>query len=167
MTSYIGLVGEFEVDKEDVEAYIERYEQFLLANDITDDGKKKAIFLASLGANSYKLLRTLADNNPAGKSYNDLKKLLKNHLKPKPNVISTRYKFFKKDRHAGESVSAYIAVLRELSERCEFQANLEEQIRDRFVCGINDRRILQKLLSTEPLTMETALQHVPWQLNRP
>ena len=159
MTSYIGLVGEFEVDKEDVEAYIERYEQFLLANDITDDGKKKAIFLASLGANSYKLLRTLADNNPAGKSYNDLKKLLKNHLKPKPNVISTRYKFFKRDRHAGESVSAYIAVLRELSERCEFQANLEEQIRDRFVCGINDRRILQKLLSTEPLTMETALQH--------
>ena len=80
MTSYIGLVGEFEVDKEDVEAYIERYEQFLLANDITDDGKKKAIFLASLGANSYKFLRTLADNNPVGKSYNGLKKLLKTHL---------------------------------------------------------------------------------------
>ena len=55
MTSYIGLVGEFEVDKEDVEAYIERYEQFLLANDITDDGKKKAIFLHHWGqiATSY------------------------------------------------------------------------------------------------------------------
>ena len=58
MTSYIGLVGEFEVDKEDVEAYIERYEQFLLANDITDDGKKKAIFLASLGVTEVEFLKT-------------------------------------------------------------------------------------------------------------
>ena len=81
MTSHISFVGKFEVDTEDFEAYIERYEKFLLFNDITDDGKKKAIFLASLRKKQA---------NPENKSYTHLNKLLDDQLQPKPNVITTR-----------------------------------------------------------------------------
>ena len=158
MASYIGQVGEFDKEKEDVEAYAERFEQFIEANSVTDDKKIRAIFLSTIGAQSYKLLRTLSGNEPAKKSYEELKKLIIAHLKPRPNVISQRYRFFKRDRVSGETVSEYVAALRDLSEFCDFKTELDNYIRDRFVCGINDQKILQKLLSTKELTLEAAIQ---------
>ena len=46
-------------------------------------------------------------------------------------------------------MSAYVAELRSLAEHCKFGANLDEMIRDRLVCGINDPRI-QRRLFQEP-----------------
>ncbi|UYV83165.1 hypothetical protein LAZ67_23000045 [Cordylochernes scorpioides] len=47
------------------------------------------------------------------------KNLLTDHFCPKPNVIVQRYNFNKRNQGT-ESVSAYVAELRKLSENCEF-----------------------------------------------
>ena len=116
----IGAITEFDKNKESVVEYIERLEAILEANSITDDSKQRAVFLGSVGTATYKLIRSLANNKPKEKSYVDLKALLKAHLDPKPNIIAQRYKFYKRDRMPTENVSDYIAVLRDLSEQCDF-----------------------------------------------
>ena len=63
-----------------------------------------------------------------------------------------------KDRRAGESVATYVAELRSPSEFCNFGNTLEVMIRDRFVCGINDRAIQKRLLAEPKLTYVKAVE---------
>ena len=46
-----------------------------------------------------------------------------------------------------ETVSEYVASLRQLTEHCKYGDNLNTMLRDRLVCGINDTRIQKRLLS--------------------
>ena len=45
-----GSVGEFDSSKETWPSYMKRLEQYFIANDVTDEGKKKAVFLSNCGA---------------------------------------------------------------------------------------------------------------------
>jgi hypothetical protein len=155
----ISQIGEFDGGKEDVVSYLERFEMFLDANDIEAPGKKRSVFLSTVGAQTYKILRSLSNNKPLEKTYEELKQLLTQHLQPRPNVIAQRYKFFERYRAPNESVSEYLAELGKLSEFCEFGDKLDEYLRDRLVCGIRSEKILQKLLSIQDLTLKNATSH--------
>jgi len=157
--SIIGSLDKFEINgSEPFEVYIERVDLFCLANGITDE-KKKAVFLSSIGVDAYKLIRNLCTPaNPATKSYDDLKKLLKDHLQPEPNVILERFKFNSRNRSEGEKVADYVAELRNLSRNCKFDRNLNEMLRDRIVCGINDTNMQRKMLAKKDLTFDDAFQ---------
>ena len=52
-----------------------------------------------------------------------------------------------------------MAALRKLSEHCNFGDGLNDHLRDRIVCGINNERILQKLLSIKDLDLKTAIDN--------
>lgn len=64
---------------------------------------------------------------------------------PKPSVIVERFKFHSKVRQQGQSVTSFVADLRRLTEHCDFGTTLDDMIRDRLVCGINDDRIQRRL----------------------
>ena len=102
-------------------------------------------------------MRSLSQNAPTSKTYKELKDLLLEHLDPKPNEISQRFVFYRRDRRSGETVKDYIAELRKISEHCNFDTRLEENLRDKFVCGLNNRAVQQKLLATKGLTLQTAI----------
>lgn len=53
-----------------------------------------------------------------------------------------------------------MAELRRPAQDCNFGDALTVMLRDRLVCGINDDRIQQRLLSEDGLSFETALRHV-------
>ena len=152
-----GSITEFMHEAESFNEWIERLEQWFIANEITAAAKKRALLLSNIGARGYKLLRSLAQNEPTSKTYSELKKLMLDHLHPKPNEIAQRYVFYKRDRRAGESVQGYMAILRKLSEHSNFDNNLHESLRDRFVCGLNDERMQQRLLATKDLTLQIAI----------
>ena len=152
-----GSISEFAFDVDDVTEWIERLEQWFLANSIDDTSKQRALLLSNIGAKGYKLLRALSQNSPTGKSYAELKQLLSDHINPKPNEISQRFVFYRRDRRVGESVKDYVAELRKLSEHCNFNEKLEEHLRDKFVCGLNDGVVQQKLLATKTLTLTVAI----------
>ncbi|KAL9961177.1 hypothetical protein ACROYT_G030075 [Oculina patagonica] len=57
-------------ETEDWRHYIERVNYFFEANEITDPDNKRSIFLVSVGAKTYKLIRSLvAPEDPKDKSY--------------------------------------------------------------------------------------------------
>ena len=82
---------------------------------------------------------------------------MRDHLQSKPNEISQRYVFYKRDRKVDESIKDYVAKFRKLSEHCNFNQNLEDSLRDKLVCSLNDQKIQQKLLATRNLTLESAI----------
>ncbi|XP_021378372.1 uncharacterized protein K02A2.6-like [Mizuhopecten yessoensis] len=177
MTSTFGKIDAFDDSQgETWEHYTERLGQYFVANGIGneepgDKEKRRAILLSVCRAKVYTLMSDLsAPTKPSEKTYEDLVVLVKEHSAPKPSEIEQRYKFHNRFRKTGESVSQYIAALRNLSEHCNFGGTLETMIRDRLVCGINEDRIQRRLLSEGELTftksyeiaisMETAAKNV-------
>ena len=151
-----GKIDEYK-ETEDWGNYVERLNHYFEANDIKDKGKQRAIFLASVGAQTYKLMRNLVmPELPSDKTYDELVKRMQEHYKPKPSVIVQRFKFNTRTQQGGESISTYLAELRNLSEDCEFGVSLDEMLRDRLVCGTNNERIQKRLLAESKLSLKKA-----------
>jgi len=51
-----------------------------------------------------------------------------------------------------------VAELRRLAEHCDYEATLEDMLRDRLVCGISDGRLQQCLLAEPTLKFKKALE---------
>ena len=158
MAVTFGRIEEFDGAKEDWSQYEERLGHFFAANGVESAEKKRSIFLSVVGAATYKLLRSLvAPAKPGDKTYEELVKLLSAHFNPPPSEIVQRFKFHSRVREPGESVATFVSELRSLAEHCNFQSTLEDMLRDRIVCGINDHAIQQRLLGEEKLTFEKAM----------
>lgn len=55
-------------------------------------------------------------------------------------------------------MSAFVAELRRLTEFCSFGPSLDDMIRDRLVCGINEDQIQRHLLAEPDLTLQQAVE---------
>ena len=152
-----GSVGPFDSSQEDWRSYTERLEQYFAANDVAGAGKQRAILLSSCGASTYQLIRNLvAPDQPKGRSFYELVKLVQDHHQPPPSAIVQRFNFHSRSRRQGETVSAFVAELRKLSEYCQFGDTLSDMLRDRLVCVINDQKLQRRLLAEPTLTYDKA-----------
>ena len=153
----LGRIEEFDPAQNDLESYLERLEQYFVANDVKE-AKRTAVLLSVIGSKTYEVLKSLvAPDKPSAKSYPDLKAVLLSHFKPKPLTIYERFKFHKAVQKDTENAAQYIAKLRGLAHHCEFGQFLEDSLRDKFVCGLRSIKIQQRLLQTERLTLKKAL----------
>ncbi|XP_077482552.1 uncharacterized protein LOC144093113 [Stigmatopora argus] len=154
MARFLGNLGEYEAVKEDFESYLERFEQWMIINEV-EEGKKTNVFLSIIGAEAYGLLKHLCiPEKPSSLSYEVLSGRLASHYNPKPLVIAERFKFQKRNQRENESVSDYIVALKQLSSHCEFGLQLDEAMRDRFVCGLRVEAIQRRLLTEQDLTFK-------------
>ncbi len=97
---------------EDWATYVERVEQYCLANDIGNE-IKVAILLSVIGTRTYNLLHSLtAPVKPAEKTFKEIVDVLQMHLNPKPLIIAECFCFHKRNQQKTESVLEYIAELR-------------------------------------------------------
>ena len=55
-------------------------------------------------------------------------------------------------------MATFVAELRRLTKYCDFGITLEDMLRDRLVCGVNDDRIQRRLLSELNLTFARAFE---------
>ncbi|KAL3976952.1 Rab-interacting lysosomal protein [Sarotherodon galilaeus] len=155
----IGSLTEFAEGDGDWIEYVERLEHFFLANDISDEAKKRLVLLSACGARTYKLIRNLTMlRKPGDFSFKELVMLVQNHHCPKPSLNVQRFKFHTHSRKPGVSVAAYVTELRQLSEHCEFGGVLDDMLCDRLVCGINDDGMQRRLLGEPTLDFKKALE---------
>ena len=112
-----------------------------------------------MGSRTYGLLKSLtAPVKPATLKFDEIVQVLTDHLAPKPLVIAERFRFYKRAQGPDESISAYVAALRRLTQHCEFGTFLEDAMRDRLVCGLRASHIQKRLLSEPKLTYKRALE---------
>ena len=152
-----GKIGKFNESEESWTQYVERIEQYFLANEVEDAAKKRAILLSACRSKTYALARDLLQPaRPAEATFKKIVDTLERHFTPRPSEIVERFKFHSRNRNEGEGVAAYIAELRKLTEYCNFGETLPEMLRDRLLCGINDKTIQRRLLAERELTLKKA-----------
>ena len=159
MTTTIGKISEYVHENEEWRHYVERIDHFFAANEITDKDKQRSIFLVSVGATTYKLIRSLVSpTDPKDMTYEELAKVVQEHYQPQPSIIVQRFKFNTRTQQPGENISKFLAELRRLSEHCEFGSTLDEMLRDRLVCGTCDSKIQRRLLAEPKLKLKRTLE---------
>lgn len=136
-----GTISEFNLKIDDFSSWIERFELYVLLNEINSH-KKKLMFLTLLGNDGYVLVRDLCTPyKPIDKSYDTLKEMLSNYINPKPNVLTERYKFKERKQGSEETINQFVTALKKFSQYCEFGANLDDSLGDQVVYGIRDNNI--------------------------
>ena len=156
--STIGHIEPFNKEIENWDSYAERFDHYLLANDVKDEKKIVSVFLTIMGSKTYELLRNLvAPGKPADLKYQELVEILGKHFNPAPLLIAERFHFHTRNQNEGEGVADYAAALKKYAERCKFDSFLEQALRDRFVCGLKNRAIQKKLLTEKDLTWKLAV----------
>ncbi|CAC5401678.1 unnamed protein product [Mytilus coruscus] len=142
-----GRIDEFDDNSEDWIQYTERLNHYFIANNIESMEKKRAILLSACGKKTYKLMRNLsASQKPGEKTYDDIVKLVTDHINPKQSSIVQRCKFNSRSRQPNESVIQFVAELRQTSEHY------------RLVYGIKEDRIQRRLLAEPGLTFKKAME---------
>ena len=149
MATY-GTVGQFNPKAEKWDFYVERLQEFYVANGIDDAARKRAILNSTVGADTFKLIRDLlSPTEPKDATFDNIVDKLAKHYTPIKSPIIARSDFDSRVRLPNEPVPVFIAALRSLAKDCDY-TNLEEKLRDRLVCGINDSRIKRALLAYQP-----------------
>ena len=133
--------------------------QYFAANKIENADQQRAILLSVCGPATYRLIRNLVSpKKPTEFKIDELIDIVRKHHDPKPSAIVQRFRFNSRNRHTGESIAAYVAQLRQLAEHCEYGTTLNDMLRDRLVCGVDDLRIQRHLLAEPQLTFDKAFE---------
>ena len=91
VTRLVDALGPFDQGTTQWSSYAERMEEYLLANGVTEERKKVAILLSTIGSQMYDLLKDLyTPDKPNTKSFEEIVTKLTEHLEPKPTVIAER-----------------------------------------------------------------------------
>ena len=153
-----GRLKAFDSEKEKISTYLEQVELYFEVNGVPE-AKHAVALLTVIGTTTYAIIKSLvAPDLPRTKSLDELVTVLKSHFEPKPLVIAERFRFYKRNQNATETVLEYAAELRHLAISCEFEAFLDSALRDKFVCGLRSEHIQKGLLTEADLTMTRGVE---------
>ncbi|GAA49062.1 hypothetical protein CLF_102435, partial [Clonorchis sinensis] len=131
----------------DLEDYLERFDVWCLTKSDMDDKKLTAYFLHFVGKEAYTLIKNLVyPESPIDISYNALKKNILQHFKPIKFLAAERARFNILTRSHSQSVRDIVLQLQTQAAKCDYGAQLEDQLRDRLIAGIQLPELQQKLL---------------------
>lgn len=150
----IGRVPFFNYNEKSWNVFEVQLEQFLIANNITEEKKKKAILITSLSEGTYVLLQNLLSPVMIGSTeatFNMCVMAMKAHFKPATSGFAERFKFYCATMSPSESINDWAVRVRELATYCEFGTHLETAIRDKFVMGLEKGPAIDKIF-LEPVT---------------
>jgi len=130
-----------------------------------------ALLQGSLGTEGYRIYSSLATD--PREAYAAAVARLAAHFGQPASAIFNRAQFTHRQQRPGESITQYVAALKEMAARCEFAAvQMDERVRDQFVAWACSDRIRERLLQepanrkledlvTLALTVERAMSEAP------
>ncbi|CAN7986994.1 unnamed protein product [Ixodes hexagonus] len=134
--------------------WVDRFENFLVAYNITADVRKKALLLHYAGEEVYDLYRSLPDTSSstsvsttaqgaastATSEYNAARAEIDAHFASRINPTFAIYRFRQAQQNAGESLDAFYARLRQLSRHCNFP-DVDLEIKNQIVIATTSTRL--------------------------
>ena len=146
--------------------WIVMFEVWLLAIGFPDPvpavsaARKAALLRASLGTEGFRLYASLATD--AREAYDAAVDRLRLHFDRPASHVFARAQFTRCQQRPGESVTVFVATLREMASRCAFPADqVNERVKDQFVAWCASDRIREKLLQEpDDRTLDQMLQAV-------
>ena len=147
--------------------YWSRFSTFTKANSVPDVQVAK-VFLTNQTATIYKLLSNLSAQETPPRTVNDLtmkeiQQYMMNQFHRKRFVVRERFRYWSDmKRKPGETVQELAARIKQAPATCDF-ANIEnpldEALRTRFICSINNEAVLKALfkINDDELNFEKAV----------
>lgn len=124
-----------------------------------DKSKSVQMLINSIGASNYNILSALiAPKSPTEFDYEELVKVLENHLAPKKNPLVSQHYFLSTYQKQDSSISEYVSELRRDIADCKFTVTCECSkelsvadvfLRAQFIRGIKDSWIKEQILQSE------------------
>ncbi|KAH9380442.1 hypothetical protein HPB48_020005 [Haemaphysalis longicornis] len=146
MAATHGKLPEFNPDGGNFDVFLERFETYAEANDVTGD-QKRAVFLTALPAEVYPTLQALLfPKTHRQASFEEVSSALKTFYSPRGSVVSARYRFNKRKQHPSETITDFIIAMREIAAHCKFGGFLQDALRDRLIVGLRNKSIRDRLL---------------------
>ena len=132
--------------------YLKRFEYYLRAQNVTNDGQKRALLLHVSGEEIQDLFETLEDT---GNTFAEALGALNTYFEPKKNIAFERHVFRQAKQQDDETVDNFIVRLSKLSLGCDFEdAQKSDMIRDQVVDCCKSTELRKKLLSEANLTLD-------------
>ena len=126
-----------------VDAWLERFNTYLVAADIKDDGRKRALLLYQARSEVYEIFKTLEEGKV--KDFKSAVKTLTKYFEPKKNVIYQTYVFRPATQGKGEEIDGFHTRLRGLAKHCEF-VDADFEIKMQIVTNGTSLRLRKKAL---------------------
>jgi hypothetical protein len=106
----IGKIEPFNLSTRQWPAYIRRVNQYILLNQISEN-LKVAMLITVVGEDTYALMCDLCSPKlPEDETYDDLVKLITEHLESQRSEIAERYVFRLRRQQIGEPLTVYLPL---------------------------------------------------------
>ena len=135
--------------------YVERYNNFLLAMDITDPTRQRALLLHFSGEDVYRIFKTLPETGEA-KDYKKATAALKAYFQPQKNIEYEKYTFRQATQQVGETLDTYHTRLQQLATYCEFH-DKDAEVKSQIVSGCSSKRVRRHALREPKLPLPELL----------
>uniref|UniRef100_A0A2A4JKQ7 Retrotransposon gag domain-containing protein n=1 Tax=Heliothis virescens TaxID=7102 RepID=A0A2A4JKQ7_HELVI len=99
-----------------------------------------------------------APADPETKTFDELVRLVTDHLEPQRSEIAERHMFRLRRQRAGESMTEYLQDLKHLATTCNFGTMLEENLRDQFVSGLANSAMRSRIFAEKNIKYKEAVE---------
>ena len=106
--------------------WLPRFERLMVAMDISNEARKRALLLHYAGTDVDEIFETL-DNTGDENDYKSAVEALTKYFNPRRNKAYEVYKFRQAKQEKKETLDTYHTRLRQLSQTCEFE-NVDNEI---------------------------------------
>ena len=136
--------------------WLKRFETYLVAMDITDPTRQRAMLLLFAGEDIHRLFSTLPGTGEA-KDFDKAKKALNDHFLPKRNKEFETYMFRLMSQEPGETLDQFHAKLRTKAVNCEF-GDMEAEIKSQIIQKTHINKLRIEALNHPEHTLEEILR---------
>lgn len=153
-------VKEFNLRSGKWNTYISQLTAWFDISDVKPDDRAKYL-IAVVGTETLDLIIDLCyPSVPDEVSYDDIVSKVREHLSPKRSELAERMCFRACKQTAEQSISEYVAQLKQFAQKCNFTGitYLEENLRDQLVYGMRSEAIRFRLLTETKLTFSHAVE---------
>ncbi|GFO14290.1 retrovirus-related pol polyprotein from [Plakobranchus ocellatus] len=126
-----------------------------------EDGEiQRDTHIYCMGQEAEKIYRTLQfdGEGETDTKFDCLMGKLTKYFIPKRNIIYERSQFQERKQRETETIEEFYRVLKDLVRHCNYGAEEDSIIRDRFVVGLTDQKLKEKLQLIHDLTLKKALE---------
>ena len=134
--------------------WLERFENYMGALAITNDGRLRKMLLHLVGPRTFKEFQTLTET---GTTFDEAKAKLTAHFKPKVVVEYEESVFRNMTQKKGEKIDSYHVRLRQQATRCSFDS-IDKELKSHIIRTTTDSRLRQKVLKGSLAALDDVLK---------
>ena len=134
-----------------------RFENLVVALNVTDDRQKKALLLNYIGEEAYEVYEHLK-SGAEDETYAAVITLLHEHFAPKSNISYERYLFRNFKQNSDERIQQFYIRVKQQALKCDF-GDTNSEIKQQLILATNSNKLRRYCFRNPDITLENLLTY--------